>query len=124
MVWSHEPAAFVNLMNRVFREYLDSFVIVFIDDILIHSNIKEEHEHHLRLTLQVNRKHQHYASLTALTTKKTKFEWTETCEKSFQELKDRITLVSVIALPKCGYNYTIYYDESRVGLGCLLMQHG
>ena len=46
---------FMDPMNMVFRESLDSFVIVFIDDILIYSRTKEEHEQHLRLTLQVFR---------------------------------------------------------------------
>ena len=64
MVWSHEPAAFVNLMNRVFREYLDSFVIVFINDILMYSKTKEEHEQHLRLTLQVLTQYQLYAKFS------------------------------------------------------------
>ena len=54
----------MDLMNRVFREYLDSFVIVFIDDILIYSKTKEEHEQHLRLTLQVLRQHQLYAKFS------------------------------------------------------------
>ena len=53
-------AAFVDLMNKVFREYLDSFVIVFIFDILIYSKTNEEHEQHLRLTLQVLRQYQLY----------------------------------------------------------------
>ena len=59
--------------------------------------------------------------LTTLTKKKAKFEWTETCEKSFQELKDRLTSAPVLTLPKCGENYTVYCDSSRVGLGCVLM---
>ena len=50
-------ATFMDLINRVFHEYLDSFVIVFIDDILIYSKTKAEHEQHLRLTLQVLRRH-------------------------------------------------------------------
>ncbi|XP_069151999.1 uncharacterized protein [Solanum lycopersicum] len=50
---TNAPGALMDLMNRVFREYLDSFVIVFIDDILIYSSTKEDHEQHLRLTLQV-----------------------------------------------------------------------
>ena len=54
----------MDLMNQVFREYLDSFVIVFIDDILIYSKTKEEHEQHLRLTLQVVRQHQFYAKFS------------------------------------------------------------
>ena len=54
----------MDLMNRVFREYLESFVIVFIDDILIYSKTKEENEQHLRLTLQVLRQHQLYAKFS------------------------------------------------------------
>ena len=45
------PDAFMDLMNRVFKPYLDSFVIVFIDDILIYSKNKAEHKEHLRITL-------------------------------------------------------------------------
>ena len=56
--------AFIDLMNRVFCEYLDSLVIVFIDDILIYSNTREDHEEHLRKTLQVLREHQLYAKFS------------------------------------------------------------
>ena len=49
---TNAPIAFMDLMNRVFCEYLDSIVIVFIDDILIYHKTKEEHEQHLRLILQ------------------------------------------------------------------------
>ena len=61
------------------------------------------------------------AQLTALTKKKDMFEWTETCEKSLKKLKDRLTSATVLTLSKYGENYTIYCDESRVGLGCVLM---
>ena len=47
-------------MNGVFREYLDKFVIVFLDDILVYSKSKEEHEQHLRMVFQVLREHQLY----------------------------------------------------------------
>ena len=47
------PVTFMDLMNRVFKEYLDQFVIVFIDDILIYSQSKEEHERNLRTVLQI-----------------------------------------------------------------------
>ena len=57
-------AAFMDLMNRVFRDYLDSFVIVFIDDILIYSKNEDEHESHLRLALQVLKEHQLYAKFS------------------------------------------------------------
>ncbi|XP_019253040.1 PREDICTED: uncharacterized protein LOC109231880 [Nicotiana attenuata] len=49
---TNAPAAFMELMNRVFRPYLDMFVIVFIDDILVYSRSQEEHEQHLRVVLQ------------------------------------------------------------------------
>ena len=54
-------AAFMDLMNRVFRPYLDRFVIVFIDDILVYSRSGLEHERHLGLVLQTLRKYQLYA---------------------------------------------------------------
>ena len=49
---TNAPTAFMDLMNWVFKEYLDQFVIVFIDDILIYSGSKEEHEGHLRMVLK------------------------------------------------------------------------
>ena len=48
---TNAPAAFMDLMNRVFRDYLDWFAVVFIDDILVYSKSQEEHEEHLRLIL-------------------------------------------------------------------------
>jgi hypothetical protein len=55
---------FMCLMNGVFRDYLDKFVIVFLDDILVYSKSEEEHEQHLRMVLQVLREHQLYAKLS------------------------------------------------------------
>ena len=48
---TYAPAAFMDLMNRVFRPYLDRFVIIFIDDILVYSRSELEHERHLGLVL-------------------------------------------------------------------------
>ena len=48
---TNAPAVFMDLMNRVFSAYLDRFVIVFIDDILIYSASEEEHKEHLRIIL-------------------------------------------------------------------------
>ncbi|WMV46041.1 hypothetical protein MTR67_039426 [Solanum verrucosum] len=62
--------------------------------------------------------------LTTLTQKKAKFVWLEVCEKSFQELKDKLTSASVLTLPESTNGFVVYCDASRVGLGCVLMQHG
>ena len=51
-------------MNGIFNKYLYKFVIVFLDDILIYSKSKEEHEEHMRLVLQVLREYQHYAKMS------------------------------------------------------------
>ena len=61
---TNEPAVFMDIMNRVFCGYIDSFVIVFIDDILIYSNTKDENEQHFRLALQVLRQHHLYAKFS------------------------------------------------------------
>jgi hypothetical protein len=58
---TNAPATFMCLMNNVLSKFLDKFVLVFIDDILIYSKNREEHEEHLRLVLQVLREHQLYA---------------------------------------------------------------
>ena len=60
---TNAPAAFIDLMNRVFQLYLDQFVIVFIDNILIYSKNKEKHENHLRIVLQILIEKQLYANL-------------------------------------------------------------
>jgi hypothetical protein len=60
---SNAPVVFMCLMNGFFQEYLDKFVIVFLDDILVYSKSEEEHEHHLGMVLQVLREHQLYAKL-------------------------------------------------------------
>ena len=60
---TNAPAAFMGLMNRVFQPYLDQFVIVFIDDILIYSPSAAEHEEHLRIVLQLLKEHQLYANI-------------------------------------------------------------
>ena len=58
------PVAFMDFMNKVFQPYLDKFVVVFVDDILIYSQSKVEHEDHLRIVLQLLRDHQLYAKFS------------------------------------------------------------
>ena len=161
------PAAFMDLMHRVFHPYLDRFVVVFVDDILIYSETEEDHEDHLRVILQTLRDHQLYAKfskcefwltevrflghvvsasgvsvdlekveaimswerpksvfeihcflglvgyymrfiedfsrlaslMTMLTRKKVKFEWNDSCERAFQELKWRLTSAPILVVP-------------------------
>jgi hypothetical protein len=63
---SNAPAYFMYLMNKIFMEYLDKFVVVFIDNILIYSKNEEEHEEHLRLVLQKLREHSYMQSLASV----------------------------------------------------------
>ena len=60
---TNAPAVFMDLMNRMFKPYLDQFVVVFIDDIVIYSKSHKEHEDHLRIVLQILRKKKLYAKL-------------------------------------------------------------
>ena len=61
---TNTPVAFIDLIHRVFQPYLDQFFVVFVDDILIYSKSKEEHEDHLRVVLQVLRDHKLYAKFS------------------------------------------------------------
>ena len=63
-VLTNALVAFMDLMYRVFQPYLDQFVMVFVDDILIYSKSEEDHEGHLRIMLQVLRDHQLYAKFS------------------------------------------------------------
>ena len=64
------------------------------------------------------------APLTALTKKNRKFEWTNKCEQSFQELKRRLTSAPILALPSEDKGFIVYCDASKIGLGAVLMQDG
>ena len=176
---------------RVFQPYLDRFVIIFIDDILVYSSSSEEHSERLRIVLQTLRGRQLYAKLskcqfwldkvaflghvisdegvsvdsqkieavvnwkppknvsevrsflgltgyyrkfvegfsriaaplTKLTRKDVKYDWVDACQKSFEELKSRLTSTPVLAFPNGKDGFVIYSDASRQGLGCVLMQN-
>ncbi|GJT79391.1 putative reverse transcriptase domain-containing protein [Tanacetum coccineum] len=86
---TNAPAVFMDLMNRVCKSYLDKFVIVFIDDILIYSNTKEKHEVHLKLVLELLRKEKLYAKFSK-------------CEFWLQEVHFLgLWLTRVVSTPKC-----------------------
>ncbi|XP_039045914.1 uncharacterized protein LOC120185902 [Hibiscus syriacus] len=106
-------AAFMDLMNRVFQPYLDQFVVVFIDDILVYSKTNEEHDAHLRVILQTLRDKKIYAKLS-------KYK----CQESFESLKNVLTEAPMVVQPESDKDYTIYSDAYHNGLGYVLMQDG
>ena len=61
---TNAPTAFMDLMHRVFQLYLDQFMVVFVDNILVYSKSEEDHEDHLRIVLQALREHQLYAKFS------------------------------------------------------------
>ena len=61
---TNRPTTFMDLMHRVFQLYLDQFVVVFVDDILIYSKNEEEHDDHLRIVLQALKEHQLYTKFS------------------------------------------------------------
>jgi len=60
---TNAPAFCMDLLNRVFRPFLDKFIVIFIDDILVHSKTREEHANHLRMVLKPLEEHKLYAKL-------------------------------------------------------------
>ncbi|XP_073017852.1 uncharacterized protein [Primulina eburnea] len=137
------PSVFMDLMNRFFKSNLDSFVIVFIDDILVYSKTRELHREHLKTVLQQLRDNQLYAKLkkcyyrrfiadfsnialplTTLIRKTVKFEWTNECQQSFQELKDKLTSAPVLSLPEGVEDFVLFTDASKKGHGAVLMHRG
>ncbi|GJW54716.1 putative reverse transcriptase domain-containing protein [Tanacetum coccineum] len=107
---TNASAVFMDLMNRVCKPYLDKFVIVFIDDILIYSRSKEEHEEHLKLILELLKKEELYAKFS-----KCKF-WLpkeEKEEEAFQWLKQKLCSAPILSLSKGTENFVLYCDASH-----------
>ena len=61
---TNTPALFMDYMNRTFRPFLDKFVVIFIDDILIYLKLEEKHKEHLRLVIEVLKERKLYAKLS------------------------------------------------------------
>nr|GFC03623.1 putative reverse transcriptase domain-containing protein [Tanacetum cinerariifolium] len=131
---TNTPAVFMDLMNRVCKPYLDRFVIVFIDDILIYSKNKKEHEGHLKLILKLLKEeefegiHVDLAKIEAIKdweSPKTPTEIRQFLEKvkvAFQLLKQKLCSAPILALPEGSENFVVYCDASHKGLGAVLMQ--
>ncbi|GKD42333.1 putative reverse transcriptase domain-containing protein, partial [Tanacetum coccineum] len=123
---TNAPAIFMDLMNGVCKPYLDKFLIVFIEDILIYSKNKEEHEEHLRLILELLKKEELYAKFSKCEfwiPKKVAFEWGDKQEAAFQTSKDKLCSAPILALPQGAENFVVYCDASHKGLGAVLMQN-
>nr|GEX60104.1 hypothetical protein [Tanacetum cinerariifolium] len=103
---TNAPAIFMDLMNRVCKPYLDKFVIVFIDDILIYSKDEKEHEENLKEILELLKKEELYAKFS-----KCEF-W----------IPKKLCSAPFLALPEGSENFMVYYDASHKGLGTVLMQ--
>ncbi|GJY20131.1 putative reverse transcriptase domain-containing protein [Tanacetum coccineum] len=123
---TNAPTIFMDLMNRVRRPYLDKFVIVFIDDILIYSKTQEEHVEHLRHVINGNEIHVDPSKIEVVKNLKAPGTPTEGEEQemAFQTLKDKLCNAPVLALPDGPEDFMVYCDASRIGLGCVLMQRG
>ncbi|GJS13841.1 putative reverse transcriptase domain-containing protein [Tanacetum coccineum] len=142
---TNAPAIFMDLMNRVCKPYLDKFVIVFIDDILIYLKNKKEHEEHLKAVLKLLKKEELYAkfskclagyyrrfikgflkiakSMTKLTQKGVKFDWGDKEEAAFQLLKQKLCCSPIVALPEGSKDFVVYCNASHKGLDHKSLQH-
>ncbi|GJT18505.1 putative reverse transcriptase domain-containing protein [Tanacetum coccineum] len=134
---TNAPAIFMDLMNRVCKPYLDRFMIVFINDILIYSKSKKEHEGHLKLILKLLKEEKFEGihidpakieSIKDLASPKTTTEilqflgLAEKAEAAFQLLKQKLCSAPILALPEGSENFVVYCDASHKGLGAVLIQ--
>ncbi|GJU69635.1 putative reverse transcriptase domain-containing protein [Tanacetum coccineum] len=130
---TNAPAVFMDLMNRVCKPYLDKFVIVFIDDILIYSKNKKEHEEHLRLILRLLKKEELYAKFSKCEfwLSKVQFLGHVIDSEGIHVDPAKIESIKDWASPKTpteirqflgSENFVVYYDASHKGLGAVLMQ--
>nr|GEX05136.1 putative reverse transcriptase domain-containing protein [Tanacetum cinerariifolium] len=133
---TNASTVFMDLMNRVCKPYLDKFVIVFIDDMLIYSKDKEEHEKQLKTILELLKREyegvyvdpakitaiKNWATLTTPTKKNKKFEWETKAEEAFHRLKQKLCCAPILALPERSDDFVVYCDASLRGFGAILMQ--
>nr|GEX56673.1 reverse transcriptase domain-containing protein [Tanacetum cinerariifolium] len=127
---TNAPAVFMDLMNRVCKPYLDKFIIVFIDDILVYFKHEEEHGRHLKIILELLKKERLYAKFS-----KCDF-WLDSIqflghvidrggvqgkeeEEAFQTLKQKLYSAPILALPKGMEIFVVYCDASLKGYGAI-----
>ena len=168
---TNAPTVFMELVNRVFKDCLDTFAIVFIDNILVYSRIDLKHQEHLRKVLSTRRENKLYAKfskcefwlqqvsflghvvskdrisidptkvtevlsflgftryyrryvqdfariaspLTQLTRKGVPFPYNDACEASFNNLKERLVIASVLIVPESSKGYVMCVNATRQG---------
>nr|GEZ21439.1 putative reverse transcriptase domain-containing protein [Tanacetum cinerariifolium] len=137
---TNAPAVFMDLMNRACKPYLDKFVIVFIDDILIYSCNKEEHEDHLRIILELLKKEKLYAKFSkcnfwinivhflghvidshGIHVDPAKIEAVKNLSSPTTPA-EKLCEAPILALPEGNEDFVVYCNASPQGLGAVLMQ--
>ncbi|GKA17001.1 putative reverse transcriptase domain-containing protein, partial [Tanacetum coccineum] len=136
---TNAPAVFMDLMNRVCRPYLDKFVIVFIDDILIYSKTQEEHLRDVQFLGHVingNGIHVDPSKIEVVKNWKAPRTPTEVCSflglagyycrfiENFSKIAKSLTILTQKSLHDGPEDFVVYCDASEIGLGCVLMQRG
>nr|GEX37151.1 hypothetical protein [Tanacetum cinerariifolium] len=125
---TNAPAVFMDLMSRVCKPYLNKFVIVFINDILIYSKTTEEHEVYLKLVLELQEKLYVKFSKCEFWLHEVHFMWStrvgEKEEEAFQTLKNNLCDAPILSLLDEIKDFVVYRNASNQGLGCVLMQRG
>ncbi|KAL0536821.1 hypothetical protein IC582_025783 [Cucumis melo] len=144
---TNAPAVFMDLMNRVFRKFVDTFVIVsFLGHVVSNAGVSvdpakieavtssprpftvSEVRSFLGLAGYYRRFMENFSRiatpLTQLTRKEAPFVWSKACDDSFQNLKQKLVTALVLIVPDGSGSFVIYSDASKKGLGCVLMQQG
>ncbi|GKD62631.1 putative reverse transcriptase domain-containing protein [Tanacetum coccineum] len=146
---TNAPAVFMDLMNRVCKPYLDKFVLVFINDILVYSKDEEKHRKHLKIVLELLKKERLYVKFSkcgfcldsvqflshvidqnGVHVDPTKIEaiknWavptTLTKVRQFLGLAGYYQSAPILALPEGTKDFIVYYDESLKGYGAVLIK--
>eukprot|EP00253_Pinus_taeda_P025497 PITA_25497 len=124
------PTTFMRLMDDILWPFTNSFVVVYLDYILIFSQSWEEHLHHIRQVLQTLWFVLGFSHITwplSQVTKgggKAKFFWYESQQKAFIELKDRLCSALVLTLPNLQEPFEVKTEASDYAIGAVLAQHG
>eukprot|EP00253_Pinus_taeda_P032317 PITA_32317 len=146
------PATFMRLMDNILRPVTNTFMVVYLDDILIFTQSWDEHLHHIRLVLQTLREHKLCANLEKCTfgltqvqylgfvlgfalitwalsqvtkgREKAKFFWSEIQQQAFFELKNRLCSAPVLTFPDLQQPFEIEMYAFDYAIGVVLTQHG